>query len=128
MRSPLSQMPVPVPILDPAMAQQPKPTSAPHAPEHRQRPMVRYQRALLATGTWALLFGVVVLWQSVSGAYRAELAAHADEAAHYVTGLMLRDYAASFFPTSPVRFAEQYYLHYPKVAIGHWPPVFYIIE
>jgi 4-amino-4-deoxy-L-arabinose transferase-like glycosyltransferase len=27
-----------------------------------------------------------------------------------------------------MRFAENYYLHYPKVAIGHWPPVFYLIQ
>jgi 4-amino-4-deoxy-L-arabinose transferase-like glycosyltransferase len=27
---------------------------------------------------------------------------------------------------SPVQFAEDYYVHYPKVTIGHWPPVFYL--
>jgi 4-amino-4-deoxy-L-arabinose transferase-like glycosyltransferase len=25
-------------------------------------------------------------------------------------------------------YAEQYYLRYPKVAIGHWPPAFYIAQ
>ena len=25
-------------------------------------------------------------------------------------------------------FAEGYYLHYPKVALGHWPPVFYMVQ
>jgi hypothetical protein len=69
-----------------------------------------------------------VIWQYVSGAYRSELASHPDEAAHYITGLMMRDYAAALFPSSPIRFAEEYYLHYPKVAIGHWPPLFYIVQ
>ena len=45
-----------------------------------------------------------------------------------MTGLMVRDYIAAGFPDSPFRFAENYYLHYPKVAIGHWPPVFYSIQ
>src|SRR5205085_1013141 len=32
------------------------------------------------------------------------------------------------FPASPMRFAENYYLHYPKVAFGHWPPFFYLVD
>ena len=27
-----------------------------------------------------------------------------------------------------ITWAQRYYLHYPKVAIGHWPPGFYIME
>ena len=25
-------------------------------------------------------------------------------------------------------FAENYYLHYPEVAMGHWPPGFYLLQ
>src|SRR6202012_276509 len=25
-------------------------------------------------------------------------------------------------------FAKNYYVHFPKVAIGHWPPLFHIIQ
>jgi 4-amino-4-deoxy-L-arabinose transferase-like glycosyltransferase len=74
------------------------------------------------------LLGAVLGLQWGSGAYRAELAGHPDEAAHYVTGLMLRDWVAAGLPASPLRFAENFYVHYPKVALGHWPPVFYLVQ
>jgi hypothetical protein len=49
-----------------------------------------------------------------------------DEPAHIVTGLMVRDYLASGMTSAPMEFARDYYAHYPKVALGHWPPLFYI--
>jgi hypothetical protein len=75
-----------------------------------------------------LLASLVVLLQWRSGALEAEFAAHPDEAAHYVSGLLVRDYIAAGFPQPALRFAEDYYLHYPKVAIGHWPPFFYVVQ
>ncbi len=75
----------------------------------------------------ALLF-LTVLLQILSGAYRAEFSAYPDEPAHYVTSLMVREYITGPHPFSPLAFAEQYYHHYPKVAIGHWPPFFYLVQ
>ncbi len=49
-----------------------------------------------------------------------------DEPSHFVTGLMIRDYLAGGFPANPVRFARDYYLRYPKVAFGSWPPLLHI--
>lgn len=49
-----------------------------------------------------------------------------DEPSHFMTGLMIRDYAARAFPSNPIRFAKQYYLHYPKVAFGSWPPLLHL--
>lgn len=80
---------------------------------------------------WALFLGflsAIVVLQVLSGAYRCEFGAYPDEPAHYVTSLMLRDYVLHFHFQSPMRFAEDYYQHYPKVAFGHWPPVFYILQ
>lgn len=57
-------------------------------------------------------------------AYSAELSG-ADEPAHFVTALLIRDYVRQGFPASPIAYAENYYLHYPKVAFGMWPPVFH---
>lgn len=62
------------------------------------------------------------------GAYHSEFGEHADEAAHYVTGLMVRDYLASGLGTSPLAFAKEYYQHYPKIGLGHWPPTFYLVQ
>lgn len=75
-----------------------------------------------------LAFDLAFFFQRVSGAYQSEFGGHPDEAAHYVTGLMIRDYIAARCPGSPMKFAEDYYTHYPKIGLGVWPPVFYLVQ
>lgn len=72
-----------------------------------------------------LIFGAV---QAGGGAYTAEFDGYADEAAHFMTGLMVRDYLVQWPLPRPLPWAERYYLHYPKVAFGHWPPLFHLVE
>ena len=74
------------------------------------------------------LLGVTVLLQIRGGVYGSEFGQDADEPAHVVTGLMAYDFVAGMDWSEPMRFAENYYLHYPKVALGHWPPVFYVVQ
>ncbi len=74
------------------------------------------------------LWAAVVALQMVNGTYWNEFGGHPDEAGHYVTGLMVRDFLASGQWQDPLSFAKNHYLHYPKGALGHWPPVFYGIE
>lgn len=83
-------------------------------------------RALILT--CLLFFMAEVLLQWRGGAFSSEFGGYPDEAGHYITGLMVRDYISGFQPSSPMRFAENYYLHYPKVALGHWPPFFYVVQ
>jgi hypothetical protein len=80
----------------------------------------------LAVGLFVLTLGL----QWSSGAYQSEFGAHADEPAHVVTGLMVRDYLAEglWQGQSPMAFAQAYYDRYPKVALGHYPPAFYLVE
>jgi hypothetical protein len=40
---------------------------------------------------------------------------------------MIHDYLASGLQESPLRYVERYYAHYPKVAIGIWPPLHHAI-
>ncbi|HSH96159.1 MAG TPA: glycosyltransferase family 39 protein [Roseimicrobium sp.] len=77
---------------------------------------------------FALIFAITVAFQRESGAFQSEMGAEPDEAAHYVTGLMMRDYVAAGCPGNPLAFAKKYYEHYPKVALGHWPPGFYVAQ
>jgi GT2 family glycosyltransferase len=64
----------------------------------------------------------------ISGrAFQSEFASNPDEAAHFVSGLIIYDYLVTF-PPHPIAWAGQYYLHYPKVAIGHWPPGYHALE
>jgi hypothetical protein len=69
---------------------------------------------------------LLLLW--LSGSFDHELGGHPDEAAHYMTGLMIHDYVLSGAHSSPLDFAKNYYGHYPKVAFGIWPPLFHAME
>ena len=73
-------------------------------------------------------FAVVCLWQWLAHAPQAAFDTYPDEPAHYVSGLLIRDYLVEEFPKSPVRFAGEYYSRVPAFAIGYWPPVFYAVE
>ena len=97
--------------------------SIPRLTEERHQARLRHDIAVCF-----LLLAVVVCLQILSGAYRGEFGGYPDEPAHYVTSLMLRDYVLHFHLESPLHFAEEYYHHYPKVAFGHWPPFFYIVQ
>lgn len=83
---------------------------------------------------FAFFCSITVAFQIASGCYRSEFDGYPDEPAHYITGLMVHDYIASGSPihpfgqASPLRFAENYYVHYPKVSFGHWPPLFYVLQ
>ena len=41
---------------------------------------------------------------------------------------MVYDYLRGGSYGDPMGFAEAFYVRYPKVAIGHWPPVFYGVQ
>lgn len=74
-----------------------------------------------------VMTAVAVLVQWLNAAYSADLGADPDEPAHAVTSLMMRDYLASglWKGAHPMKFAQDYYDHFPKVALGHYPPAFY---
>lgn len=92
------------------------------------RDSTKRSESLLAIFICVVIFASVVTLQWASGAFQSEFGSYPDEAAHYITGLMVRDYVAKFSPVSPMKFAEDYYLHYPKVGLGHWPPLFYLVQ
>lgn len=76
---------------------------------------------------WLVLLAVVLGLQAWHGAYRSDLGGDPDEAAHAVTSLMVRDYLTQGLGQHPMRFAEAYYARFPKVALGHYPPGFYLL-
>ena len=85
---------------------------------------------LLNSNVFVFSFFLVttICLQWAAGACSSEYGRQPDEAAHFITGLMVRDFLFSLDWLHPYNFAENYYLHYPKVAIGHWPPFFYLVE
>lgn len=78
--------------------------------------------------TFVVLCALTIVLQLASGAYHSEFGSYPDEPAHYVTSLMVREYVSGPNLLHPLNFAENYYSHYPKVAFGHWPPVFYVVQ
>ena len=73
------------------------------------------------------LLAIAVSIQIGVGAYRTELGNYSDESAHFMNGLLLRDYLTTGLSQQPVAFAQDYYLSYPKIAPLMWPPLFHIV-
>jgi len=96
-----------------------------NTPAALTRPLATRIPSTLAA--FVVVLGVVLGLQGAGGAFSGELSG-LDEAAHYVTGVMIRDYVASGFHASPMAFAVDYYAHYPKVAFGIWPPLFHVVQ
>jgi len=85
-------------------------------------------KRLLNAGVCLLFTFILLAMQYASGAFTADLALDPDEPAHAVSSLVVRDYLTQGLPHNPMAFARSFYAHYPKVAIGHWPPLFYCLE
>lgn len=81
----------------------------------------RVARNLLVGG---VLLCAVLNIQMAVGAYKSERSSYSDEASHFMNALLVRDYIREGLRQNPIRFAEEYYLHYPKIAPGMWPPLF----
>lgn len=96
------------------------------APLRVPRPVLADSLKRAAGAGSLLLLSLFLQW--TGGAYGAEFGGHPDEAAHYVTGLLARDYVLAGLPADPMAFARSYYEHYPKIGLGNWPPVFYLIQ
>src|SRR5260221_5345924 len=72
---------------------------------------------------------VATAYQWWAGAFGAEMASvFPDEGPHYINGLLIKRFLTEGLGQDPMAFAQSFYLHYPKVSIGHWPPLFYVIE
>ena len=63
---------------------------------------------------WLLALGLA--WQA--GAFGGSWGSDSDEAAHFLNGVMVLDYAKAGLPGHPLRYAENYYQHYPKIGLG----------
>jgi Dolichyl-phosphate-mannose-protein mannosyltransferase len=96
--------------------------------QDRQVTGSRRRLVLRDAAVFLILLLVTVSLQWGAGAYSAALGAEPDEASHYVTGVMVRDYLAHGLPGNPVTFAKNFYVHYPRVAFGLWPPLFHLLS
>ena len=49
----------------------------------------------------------------------------ADEPSHFLNGYFVADYITRHLGSNPMGAATDFYVHYPKISIGHWPPAYY---
>ena len=77
---------------------------------------------VLTAVTLTTMVATLIEWDS------PEFGRHPDEAAHFITGTMVGDWFAEGLPWPPLEYARHYYASYPRVALGHWPPFFYLTQ
>ncbi|MCW3847812.1 hypothetical protein OF829_11230 [Sphingomonas sp. LB-2] len=77
--------------------------------------------------TAAAGFGLAALLIALATGGLSHSLINPDEGGHYVNALFLGDWIRAGFP-APMAFAQDYYAHFPRLSIGHWPPGWYLIE
>ena len=75
----------------------------------------------------AAFIAACLIIQFLVGAFATDRGQTADEAAHFVTSLMVSDYIRHL-DQNPIAFAKSYYAHLPKIGMGHWPPFFELLQ
>lgn len=70
---------------------------------------------------------ILLVFAYYGGAFDSDLGGDPDEAAHAVTALMVRDYLTDGLGQPPMAFAKSYYEAFPRVALGHYPPLYYLL-
>lgn len=75
----------------------------------------------------APLFGLVALAIAWATGGLSPSLWNPDEGAHYVNALFLGDWVRAGLP-SPMTFARDFYAHFPRLSIGHWPPGWYLLQ
>ncbi len=110
------------------MSEEP-PASPPSTPApSASAPRRRFREWFIAGIVWVIAFDVAFLWQRMAGANISEFGGHVEEPAHFVNGLMVRDYIAGGFSGDPTLFRDKYRAHYPNATLGSRPPAFDLVQ
>lgn len=83
-------------------------------------------RSLPPALLWAPLLGLAALALAAATGGLSHSFLDPDESAHYVNTLFVADWLRAGLP-SPMPFARDFYAHFPKLSIGHWPPGWYAL-
>ena len=83
-------------------------------------------RLTLAATVLLLIAALALHWRVASFMLGRTLLG--DEQKHFTSGVMVYDYLRTGLGSNPVRFAEDYEVRYPEIAIGHWPPMYYAVQ
>jgi 4-amino-4-deoxy-L-arabinose transferase-like glycosyltransferase len=75
-------------------------------------------------GAYLLAAAIGMIAMVSANAYLAGFSG-ADEPSHFLNGYFISSYLKGHLGVNPLAFATDYYIHYPKISIGHWPPAYY---
>jgi hypothetical protein len=75
-----------------------------------------------------ILLACVVLGQRPWAASPSDFGRHPDEAGHFISGTLVYDWLCDGCPRPVWDYGREYYARLPKVAVGHWPPLFYVAQ
>ncbi len=78
----------------------------------------------IAATAFALALALGLVAALVADALTSGLSG-ADEPAHFLNAYVITRYMTDAFGSDPMAFVETFYVHYPKISLGHWPPAFY---
>lgn len=90
--------------------------------------LTRYRTAGPACAYALLILWVVVLHGQITALVGGSSLVASDPPAHFTSGVLVYEYLRSAFGTDPMLFAESFYVRYPKVALGQWPPGYYGLQ
>jgi hypothetical protein len=74
--------------------------------------------------TYLCTVAIGVLAMVLARAYQTGFSG-ADEPSHFLNGYFIASYLSQHFGSNPMGAASEFYIHYPKISIGHWPPAYY---
>lgn len=72
----------------------------------------------------SVFWAVLLFFQFRDQAFAGGSGLYGDEGPHFLNALLIKDYLVHGIPESPLRFAERFFVAYPKVAPFAWPPLF----
>src|ERR1044072_1243992 len=75
----------------------------------------------------AMVFGLTALILASAAGGLSPSLINPDEGGHYIQAMFLGDWIRAGVP-SPMAFAKDYYAHFPRLTIGHWPPGWCMLE
>jgi 4-amino-4-deoxy-L-arabinose transferase-like glycosyltransferase len=75
-----------------------------------------------------LFTALCVAVQVFVGVYWTGRSLTGDEASHFVNSLLVYDWVREGPLLDPIGYAQEYYRHFPRVTVGHWPPLLYVLQ
>lgn len=69
----------------------------------------------------AVLAGAMIFLHALNSGFSGS-----DEGSHFLNGYLIWSYLSEASGQNPLTYATDFYVHYPKISIGHWPPLYYL--